>query len=56
VLEGPDIKVIERWNVSQSPVEYSLCPGWLYALRDEATGDAKLLRVQPVEEVYRVEF
>ena len=56
VLEGPDTQMIQRWNASQSPVEHSLSAGWLYVLRDEATGDEKVLRVRAVEGLSHVEF
>lgn len=56
VLEGPDTQMIQRWDASQSPVEHSLSAGWLYVLRDEATGDEKVLRVRAVEGLSHVEF
>ena len=56
VLEGPDTQVIQRWEISQSPVEQGLSAGWLYVLRDEATGEEQVVRVRATEGVSHVEF
>jgi hypothetical protein len=55
-LLGPDTREVKRWDVSQSPMVFHLSPVWLYALCDLATGEEKVVRVTPSQEMTRVDF